>query len=439
MTFKERHRVRAASMRAQSRAPQKWPETMAELYSRPPSNLLMTADEPRTVSTLPALNEQRALQELRAQRDQQIQQAYQAEQDYLNLQATGSLLNSPNLSQVGQTAPMQNKSFSSTPPTFSDPDPAPGPPPQPEPEYTNPHHSFGFADPGLLAAQQAQAKQAEQAQLDQQELIANTQHGRPGNSGGGTPKSNSSGIYGWTEWDVPEADRKRWNNTHDSDYYTSEYDYMDLTPSDQSKTNPYGIDIDNFLHWAYSQVGYHEKEEEKNLNAIGDTGGHANWTKYGDWYGINGDYTNDDGSEHLAPWCAMFAAWSAQKAGISKDIIPRYSSTYDYIKWYDDPSRQRFMPKETYKPKAGDMILYRWKENGAWQGHTGIVVAYSVETDKDGIEKEYVYTIEGNLEDKVEFRQVPLDKWNLVGFGMNGGSSNGIVPPHYITEDGKMN
>ncbi len=79
--------------------------------------------------------------------------------------------------------------------------------------------------------------------------------------------------------------------------------------------------------------------------------------------------------------------------------------------------------------------VYNENKTGMYdlRGHTGIVVAYEPANEEH--EVAYVYTIEGNWNDEkgVYFRQVPLDKWNLCGFGVNGGNSNGIIPKYYET------
>ncbi|MGE4485492.1 MAG: CHAP domain-containing protein, partial [Oscillospiraceae bacterium] len=222
------------------------------------------------------------------------------------------------------------------------------------------------------------------------------------------------------------------------DYYpeeNSEYNYTDLTPGDDGTDNPYGIDVDAFLHWAYSQLGYTEKASNADLNSKGtDTEDYNNFTKYGEQYGKNG-----------YEWCAMFASWCALKAEIPEDEIYQTSSTNAFRKWYE--KQGRFQAKGSgYTPNAGDIILYQWytdagrekgdyimdqdgtykyvgKENGNYKlgGHTGIVIGY---------ENGYVYTIEGNYDNArgVCFRRVPIGYSTISGFCVNGGSSSGYIP-----------
>jgi CHAP domain len=70
------------------------------------------------------------------------------------------------------------------------------------------------------------------------------------------------------------------------------------------------------LHIAESELGYREK-----------AGG---YTKYGDWYGTHVDH----GSVYKsAPWCDMFLAWAADKAGV-EDWTGEFASTPDHASWF---------------------------------------------------------------------------------------------------------
>lgn len=309
----------------------------------------------------------------------------------------------------------------------------------------------GMIDPGVLAAQQAQAKRDKETQdwantaaIASQMGLATPKFpdGQPTKPESGQSVTNR--LSGWTEWDVSQAIRTQWENEHDEEYYPSAYDDMDLTPGDVSYKNPYGIDIDNFLHWAYSQLGYHEKgSKNADLSIKSDENdGSGNYTKYGEDYGVNGQ-----------SWCAAFASWCADQAGISENKIFRSTSTNELINSYMNAGR--FQPKKSYTPKAGDLVLCQsvesvgigtdGKYHGNWEynaeksqfywvkdgghydleGHTGIVVGYTV---KDGIR--YVYTIEGNAGNgivKLNERKIDFDTY-IKGFGINGGSSLGYIP-----------
>ncbi|MDD3191172.1 MAG: CHAP domain-containing protein [Bacilli bacterium] len=136
--------------------------------------------------------------------------------------------------------------------------------------------------------------------------------------------------------------------------------------------------IKRLLETAIAEEGYKE--------------GPNNDTKYGTWYGIPN-----------AAWCAMFVTWSANRAGISTNVIPRYASVSLGMQWFIDQGR--FEYKQGYVPKAGDLIFF--KSDGA--SHTGIVIS------SDGTK---VYTIEGNTSDMVAKRSYDLGYSKITGYGL---------------------
>lgn len=135
--------------------------------------------------------------------------------------------------------------------------------------------------------------------------------------------------------------------------------------------------IGRLIAIAETQLGYRE--------------GPDNDTKYGDWYGIpNG------------AWCAMYVSWCANQAGISTSVIPKYASCSAGREWFE--SRGLFKYKESYVPKAGDIIFFL--SDGA--SHTGIVI------NCDG---KKVYTIEGNTSDMCAKRSYDLMNSRITGYG----------------------
>jgi hypothetical protein len=265
-------------------------------------------------------------------------------------------------------------------------------------------------DPALLEAQKAAERKPaaisiDPALLEAQMIIDNYQN---------------TGMI-----DPALLDAEKWSQFLLPELYPEEGNSVDVTPGDDGKDNPYGIDVNEFLRWAYSQLGYREKASNENLDdKLANPGKEAdNWTKYGAWYD---DYKNSSGFSHDA-WCAMLASWCANKAGIPDDKITKTASTGAFVNWYKKEGRFESNDSRKYEPSAGDLIFYQWTNtDGSTGGHTGIVIAY-----KDG----FIYTIEGNRYDDigVYFRKVPIDKENISGFGVNGGNSSGIIPPNYRT------
>lgn len=108
---------------------------------------------------------------------------------------------------------------------------------------------------------------------------------------------------------------------------------------------------------AVKELGY--KESPKNSNN----------TKYGEWYGLNGQ-----------PWCAMFVSWCANQNN-ALDIIPKHAYTPSGYKWFK--SRNQIV---TSGYKAGDIVYFKF--SGTRIHHVGIVESVRANGD--------LVTIEGN-------------------------------------------
>lgn len=128
--------------------------------------------------------------------------------------------------------------------------------------------------------------------------------------------------------------------------------------------------IKRLIEVAKNEVGYLEKASDRNLESKTANAGRENYTKYGKWYGMNGQ-----------PWCAMFVSWCADKAGIGRNIIPAHASCTVGIKWFKE--HRRWKSRNEYVPCVGDIIYFE----SANSRHVGIV------TECDG---KKVYTVEGN-------------------------------------------
>lgn len=101
----------------------------------------------------------------------------------------------------------------------------------------------------------------------------------------------------------------------------------------------------------------------------------SNRTKYGEWYGLNGQ-----------PWCDMFISWCGHVVGAT-DIIGKFSYTPSHAKWFYNQRRWG------HEPKVGAIAFFAFYGSdygGRWLGihHVGIVESVR----PDG----FLITIEGN-------------------------------------------
>lgn len=118
------------------------------------------------------------------------------------------------------------------------------------------------------------------------------------------------------------------------------------------------------------------------------------------------------------PWCAEFVSSCAIQAFGKKDAITFFPLTASCPRMIvEAKSKSIWYERDSYKPKAGDWILYDWDDSGKGDNrntpdHVGIV-----EKIKDDI----ITVIEGNCNNKVKRRQIEVD----------GKYIRGYVVPHY--------
>ena len=103
--------------------------------------------------------------------------------------------------------------------------------------------------------------------------------------------------------------------------------------------------------------------------------GSTKWSRYLTFCGI--DFKTD--------WCMAFVSWTFGSLN-GKAIPNKLINVTPTRKWFRD--KNRYMDKASYKPQPGDLIIYKWREDGMVH-HVGIV-RYSTDT--------HVYTVEGNVD-----------------------------------------
>ena len=147
---------------------------------------------------------------------------------------------------------------------------------------------------------------------------------------------------------------------------------------------------------AESQVGYKEKASNSDLDSFTANAGSANYTKYGQWYGLN-----------PAAWCAIFVSWCASEAGVSTSVIPKYSSCSTGMKNFKDMDCFYYSSayNGSYTPEVGDIFFTGTSTTS--RSHTGIVVEVS---------STQITVVDGNWSDKVSRHTYNLTDSSLIGF-----------------------
>jgi CHAP domain-containing protein len=138
------------------------------------------------------------------------------------------------------------------------------------------------------------------------------------------------------------------------------------------------------LQIAKSELGYKEKSD--------------GYTKYGDWYGKHVDKSP---SYKTAPWCDMFLAWAADKAGV-QDWAGEFASTPQHASWFKKHHAWG------HKPEPGAIAFFSFsggKSIGDIE-HVGIV---------DKVHGDKLSTIEANHYDQL--LSAERDVSQVVGYG----------------------
>ena len=98
-------------------------------------------------------------------------------------------------------------------------------------------------------------------------------------------------------------------------------------------------------------------------NEIGTQEKPINKTKYGKWYGLDGN-----------PWCAMFVSWVYAQAGLSKKIAAQtpkgFASCQAGLTWF--AKKGKLVP--VGQAQEGDIVFFQFDEDAA-ADHVGIVTA----------------------------------------------------------------
>lgn len=124
------------------------------------------------------------------------------------------------------------------------------------------------------------------------------------------------------------------------------------------------------------------------------------------------DYT----VQYTDSWCATFVSAVAIQCGLT-DIIPTECGCERQIGLFQEIGC--WEERDGAVPLPGDVIYYDWDEKGlrdytGWADHVGIVV---------GTKWPFIKVIEGNKDDQVAYRIIPLNDIHIRGFGQPDYSS----------------
>ena len=184
------------------------------------------------------------------------------------------------------------------------------------------------------------------------------------------------------------------------------------------------------LDLARSEIGYHEKASNSQLNDPTANSGGANWTKYAEYLDSFAGFYN--GPKNGYAWCDVFVDYLFVKSfgvDIGRKMLYQplnsagagclYSAQY-----YKDAGAWH-----TNAPRAGDQIFFSYSPGE--YSHTGIVEQVNGDT---------VTTIEGNTSDSVGRRYYNIGNKQIAGYGRPdwGLAKTENGEPWVVVQDGNI-
>ncbi|GAA3114212.1 hypothetical protein GCM10010466_01640 [Planomonospora alba] len=146
---------------------------------------------------------------------------------------------------------------------------------------------------------------------------------------------------------------------------------------------------EKLLDVAVGQLGYRERPGQH--------------TKFGHWYAAS---VVRDPQYRTAPWCDMFIAWAAERAGV-EEYVGRFAWTPSHARWFETNGAW------SAEPEPGALVFFDWRGGDDIKGidHVGIV---------ERVEGGTIHTIEANV-DRVWLRRKVRDRdEKIVGYGLPG-------------------
>ena len=109
-------------------------------------------------------------------------------------------------------------------------------------------------------------------------------------------------------------------------------------------------------------------------------------------------------------WCAAFVSTAAIQSGLTQ-IIPTECGCQRQIGLFEEIGQ--WDESDNAMPQPGDIIYYDWDQKNpgdatGWSDHVGIVV---------GVKWPFIKVIEGNKDDCVSYRIIPVGHKSIRGYG----------------------
>ena len=169
--------------------------------------------------------------------------------------------------------------------------------------------------------------------------------------------------------------------------------------------------VDEFIQATLEEVGYLEKGSNKDLGSKTGNAGMNNYTKYNEWYGMNGVY-----------WCQIFVSWVAYTACSQhqKNLFTGWKQDGEAWYYYDESGvpvkgRWRYINGRWYAfDDSGRMIKGWFKSAGDWYylGEDGAMLSGQWLQDKG---KWYYLTKTGLMATNAKVKKAKSEGFDYVG------------------------
>ncbi len=133
---------------------------------------------------------------------------------------------------------------------------------------------------------------------------------------------------------------------------------------------------------AFSQLGYHEGDDESEMDGA-NASGTRNFAEYNRLYGKL-DNGEGNGVSYGYSWCAAFVSWCLRHAGVSEEAAVTEVSCRRMVEWYRERNAYH-VRASGYTPRPGDLCMFQSGDGVAT--HVGFVI---------GVDRGRVHIIDGN-------------------------------------------
>ena len=165
--------------------------------------------------------------------------------------------------------------------------------------------------------------------------------------------------------------------------------------------------INAVLDLARSELGYHEKASNNQLNDKTANSGGSNWTKYAEYLDSFAGFYN--GPKNGFPWCDVFVDYLFVKTfgeKLGREMLCQPEKSMGAGCLYSAQYYKQAGRFHRNAPNPGDQIFFSY--SAGEYSHTGIVEQVNGDT---------VTTIEGNTSDSVGRRTYNIGNQSIAGYG----------------------